>query len=226
MKRIGPACPSALRSGGSAPRTAVRRAARASAPRGRRRGFPGCAAVRTGLRLVRSTCGAAAVEMALVAPVLLVLLFGTLDVGWRLLAEYRLSQTAASLADLVARARDLRPNDLENAFAALPSIAAPFDLRTDGTAIVSGIEADAAGRALVVWQRRSPWGLPLGSVLGAPGASVPRELVVLQPREAVVAGEVVLRFRPLVGLVLPGERTIRRVWFAAPRYGVLDDPSS
>jgi len=177
-------------------------------------------------RFLVHTRGGAAVEMALVTPVLVALLFGTIDVGWRLLAEYRLAKAAATLAHLVARARELGPSDMANAFAALPALARPFDLRVDGAAIVSGIEADGGGSGSVVWQQRSPWGIATPSVFGGPGAWVPGDVLQLQPGEAVVAAEVILRFRAPVGLVLPGEREIRRLWFAAPRYGALDDPSS
>ncbi len=176
--------------------------------------------------LRRARRGAVAVEMAVTAPVLLVLLLGTLDVGWRLLAEYRLGRAAATLADLVARVQTLEESDVDNAFDALRSLTPPFDLARDGHAVVSGVRADGAGVPVVVWQREADFGLRLPSRVGREGQRADLGDTALEPGEAVIVAEVFLRFRPLVGFVQRGERLLHVRWIAAPRYGALDDPSS
>jgi len=182
-----------------------------------------CARLRA---LRRARRGAVAVEMAVTAPVLLVLLLGTLDVGWRLLAEYRVQRAAATLADLVARVRTLGESDVDNAFDALRGLASPFDLVRDGGALVSGVRADGAGVPVVAWQREADFGLDLPSRVGRPGQRADLGDTALDPGEAVIVAEVFLRFRPLVGFLPGGERLLYVRWIAAPRYGSLDDPSS
>ncbi len=177
-------------------------------------------------RFARERGGAVAVEMAALAPVLLVLLLGTADLGWRLLAEYRLGRAAASLADLVARVQSLEEEDVTNAFDAARNLLAPFDLERDGAALVSGVEALGSGQPVVRWQRELASALDLASRVGRPGSRADLGDLRLEPGEAVVVAEVYLRFRPLVGWVLADERLLYRRWVAMPRYGTLDDPSS
>lgn len=56
---------------------------------------------------MRGTSGTAAVEFALVLPMLLALLIGTVEVGFLILSHASMNATMARVPDLVRRARDL-----------------------------------------------------------------------------------------------------------------------
>ncbi|MCB1650884.1 MAG: pilus assembly protein [Alphaproteobacteria bacterium] len=54
----------------------------------------------------KSRSGASAVEFALLAPLLILMLIGTVDFGFFTMERMRLQNTAAAAADYVARAKD------------------------------------------------------------------------------------------------------------------------
>jgi len=165
-----------------------------------------------------------AVEMALAAPVLVVLLLGALDVGWRILAEYKLQRTAATLADLVARDRQVTESGISDAFAALAAISAPFDLENDGRAIVSSIHDDDGATPEILWQRSSPSGIDVDSRLGAEGEIADLDTVVdLEAGESIIVAEVFYRFDPLIGFFLEDDQLLYFRWVATPRFGSLDE---
>ncbi len=166
----------------------------------------------------------AAVEMALVTPVLLLLLLGTLDVGWRILADFRVQKVAATMSDLTARAKNLTEADVQDSFKAAASIASPFDIDGAGRVIVSGIRRDTGAPAEIVWQRLSPSGIEVTSKIGVEGGTADLEGIIdLQEGESAIITEVYFQFTPLVGFVLPGLSTIYEYWVARPRFGQVDE---
>ena len=165
-----------------------------------------------------------AVEMAVAAPVLVVLLLGALDVGWRILAEYKLQRAAATLADLVARDRQVTESGINDAFTALQSISAPFDLENDGRAIVSSIRDEDGVSPEILWQRLSPQGLDVDSRIGGEGEIADLDDVVdLNAGEAVIVAEVFYRFDPIVGFFIQDQQLLYFRWVATPRFGSLDE---
>jgi len=79
-----------------------------------------------------------AVEFALIAPVLCVLLLGTIVICNALECEQKLQSEAASVADLVAQASTLSSSDLQDVFASGTTIMYPFNA-SQGTIVVSSI---------------------------------------------------------------------------------------
>lgn len=167
--------------------------------------------------------GVAAVEFALLAPVLIVVLLGVLDTGWRLLAEYRLTRATSALAELVARTRELHEADIADAFRAALEVAAPFGADGDAALVVSGV-LDATGRRpLVLWQRRFPVGTGRASRVGAPGGPADLGTLDLGPGDSVIVAEVFATFEPLVGFVFREPEDLYHRWIVAPRFGALTE---
>ncbi len=164
-----------------------------------------------------------AVEMALVAPVLIALLLGTLDLGWRVLAAYKLERAVAALADLSARSRELSAGDLADIFEAVMPIAEPFELE-EGTVIVSGIRDDTGNRPIIVWQRRSGPEEGDASRIGREGEVADLdEMLDLEAGESVIVAELVFRFEPLVGFLLRQPQELYFRWLARPRSGAVTE---
>ncbi|GBD42883.1 hypothetical protein HRbin40_00343 [bacterium HR40] len=173
------------------------------------------------IRSLASDRGVAAVEFALVAPVLVLLLLGVLDLGWRLFAEYRLGRAAAAAAELTARARELHEADLEEALRATAAIAAPFGPAADGAVIVSGVRNETGIRPVVLWQRVWPPAATVSSRVGPPGGAAELGALRLEVGESVIVAELFHRFEPLVGLLFRQPEQLYYRWIAAPRYGPL-----
>lgn len=167
--------------------------------------------------------GVAALEFALLAPVLIVVLLGVLDTGWRLLAEYRLTRATSALAELVARGRELHEADIADAFRAALEVASPFAPDGDGTLLVSGV-LDATGhRPLVLWQRRFPPVSGHASRIGRPGGPADLGPVDLDRGDSVIVAETFATFEPLVGFVFREPQELYHRWIVAPRFGALTE---
>ena len=161
-----------------------------------------------------------AVEFALVAPVLLLLSLGTVEVGRFALLALKLQHAATTLADLATREEELSAATLDGLFAATRHVTAPFDLEGNGLVVVTGVSAEDGEGATVSWQR-SRGDLEVESEVGSVGAAarLPAELTV-DDGETVVSAEVFFRHQPwLLGLV--PETTLRRIALYRPRLGTL-----
>ncbi|MEJ5233283.1 MAG: TadE/TadG family type IV pilus assembly protein [Geminicoccaceae bacterium] len=160
------------------------------------------------------------VEMALCAPVLVLLLVGTADVVWLYLAQERLQRAAAVIADLTARTPEIRPADLDDVFRAAREVVVPLDLATDGRAFVSSV-ADMDGLGpFIVWQRAMPPGLAVASRIGTVGSRADfGDSFTLARGETVVVGEAFLEVRPLFGLIVAEPQRLYVRALHRPRYG-------
>ncbi len=168
--------------------------------------------------------GVIALEFALVLPVLILLCFGTVEVGRFVLLQMKLDQLAAAVADLGTRERTLSVATVDDIFAAGAHIVQPFDLAADGRITLSGIGRAAGDEPRVLWQRRSGGTLDVPSETGTVGglATLPDE-IVLGVGQTVVVAEVSFSYRGMFGL-LPERITTKRAYFR-PRLGSLQELS-
>lgn len=116
-------------------------------------------------RLFADRKGVSAVEFALIAPFLIVLYLGSVQVTLGLSADRKLTAAASTIADLVAQNDELGGVGLADIFAAGDAVMQPYPLT--GLALrVTSLRADAAGNASIVWSqgrgmaRRTPGDLP------------------------------------------------------------------
>ncbi len=165
--------------------------------------------------------GIVSLELALVLPVLILLLLGTADVVWLYLAQHKVQRAAAVVADLAARAAQLRPADVEDIFRAAREVTAPLDLADRGRIHLSSISALPLVGPRVVWQRTTSGGLVVASRVGSPGGAADLDGMTLNPAEEVVAGEVTLEVDPLIGLVVRGPQRLYARSLQRPRYGTV-----
>jgi len=123
--------------------------------------------------LIRGTRGMAAVEFALLAPVLATLLMGTIELCNALECRQKVSSETSSIADLVAQASSVSAADLNNIFNAGNSILYPFG-PGNVTVVVSSIVNQPSGANTVAWsvpynggtalQQNAPVTVPAGII--------------------------------------------------------------
>jgi Flp pilus assembly protein TadG len=77
-------------------------------------------------KFARGAGGMAAVEFALIAPVMMVLFFGLVELCSALNAHQKVTSVASTAADLVGQAKTLTAGDLDDVFAASSAIMTPF----------------------------------------------------------------------------------------------------
>jgi Flp pilus assembly pilin Flp len=179
--------------------------------------------VRSAEPIAQAEDGVTAVEFALLAPILIVLLLGMLEISWRLFAEYRLTRAASAVAELVARSRDLHEGDLTDAFRATEEISSPFSLRRGGAVVVSSVFDPTGNRPIIVWQRRYPAGTSRQSRIGPPGGAAMLQGLDLAAGDNVVVAELFFTFEPLIGLLWREPQELYYRWIAAPRFGALTE---
>jgi hypothetical protein len=144
------------------------------------------------------------------------------EVGRFAVLTLKVYHAASTLGDLASREERLTDAFLANSFDAVQHVMAPFDIGSDGVAIVSGIGLNAQGNPRVLWQRPGAGSLTAASAIGAVGASpnLPADLEV-RDGEAVLATEVFFRYEGWLLGIVP-DTTVRRVAFHRPRLGALE----
>ncbi len=94
--------------------------------------------------------GVSAVEFALIAPLLILLYFGSVHVTLALSADRKLTSSASMVADLVAQAETVDAGMIEDIFQAGQALVQPF--AADPLAMrITSVRADGNGVALVEW---------------------------------------------------------------------------
>ena len=161
--------------------------------------------------------GVAAVEFALVLPVMLLFSLGVAEVGRFVLLTLKLQHAATTMADLASRDDEIGDASVPPLFGAMAHVVQPFALADQGVVILSAVVSDGGDPASVCRQWKGAGSLGEPSRIGAPPgrATLPNELV-LRADESVIVAEVMYRYRPwLLGLV--PETLLRRVAFFRPR---------
>jgi Flp pilus assembly protein TadG len=95
--------------------------------------------------------GLAAIEAALVFPLLLTMLMGTFDIGNAIIANTKAIRASQVVADLVTRSASLTTNDIDEAVEAGRLAFQPLDTGSYGVDIAS-ISFDAQSAASIVWR--------------------------------------------------------------------------
>jgi Flp pilus assembly protein TadG len=170
----------------------------------------------------RDARGAIAVEFAVVAPVLVVLMVGTFEVTRYVLLHQKLDRMAVAASDLVSQGETINNAQLTDIFTATGLIAEPFTIGADGVVIISSV-VRTAGVTTVAWQRSGTGSLSAASQLGVQGgpATFPTGFV-LKDGESVIFAEVYYEFRPMFAPdLVPTSRLYHRAIFR-PRRGLLN----
>lgn len=173
-------------------------------------------------RLGRDRRGIAAVEFALVLPVLMILVLGCVEVAQYVLLHQKLQRSATTVADLMTRDASWSAAEIDDMFAAVAHVATPFDMAGSGVVIMTGLTGRSDGNVNVSWQRSGAGSLVAGSEIGSPGQVItaPSGLTIPET-ETVVAAEVKFDYDPLfLDMLDRAEPLYYRIYFR-PRRGGL-----
>ncbi len=104
------------------------------------------------LRKSKNEDGLAAIEATLIFPILLILLLGTFDMGFGILASQKTIRASQVTADLIARSKSVTSSDIDEAINGGLVSLVPFDTTSFGVDIVS-TEFDDDGNSIILWRR-------------------------------------------------------------------------
>ena len=182
------------------------RAVRPTAARRRLRLIP----KRLARRFGNDQSGLAALEFALILPIMLALYLGGVEIGDALTIKRKVTSVTSSLSDLVTQAKVIDDNDMNNIFDAAASIITPYDenkLRIK----VSGVAIDSKGKATVAWSdARNDTPLAKNSTVTLPAG-------VDQKDSFIVTTEVHYDYQPTFGYVLTGIFDLTDQFYLRPR---------
>jgi len=124
------------------------------------------------------TNGVAAVEFALVVPVMLVFFLGTVEMSDAMLAKRRLTSMTSTVADLISRAKEIKDSDLDDVYTAALRIVAP-DAPEEVSIRITSVEIQLDGDIEVGWSEglhTEPYSpaqsIELPDGIGQPGGSI------------------------------------------------------
>lgn len=166
-------------------------------------------------RFAHATNGLAAVEFALIAPMMVFLLFGAVDLIDALGANRNAQNVAASLADVVARDTEVSNSEMTGIWSAadilmFPESAATMDIR------LTSVMVESATVARVVWSEghNGYAALAVNSVVSLPAA-------MMTPGSCIIMADSGYHYTPPLGFLFGSGVTMSHTSYRRSR---LVDP--
>lgn len=184
-------------------------------------------------KLWRDKAGVAAIEFALMAPVLLTLFIGCVEVTFKIWSTQKAEKLVVTLADVVAQSQEVKVSDLSALVSSIDKIMDPFPFAdADGVVYITSVylpqpeEDEALGDPIVNWQYKKGAYSAL-SKIGIEGAdaTMPPDFE-LNERDNVIVAEVFYKYTPMAPGLMFDEAVIYRRAFFKPRLGALTDKPS
>lgn len=169
----------------------------------------------------KASDGVAAVEFALVLPIMLLVYIGTVEAGALISMDRRVQSVAGALGDLVARSpAEIPATTLQDYFQAASGIMTPFSA-DELTQVVTQVFVDEDGNAEVVWSRQYIDGNYAVGTQHTAGADfdLPDAMIDVALDSFVIVSETSYAYTPLYGIVFDQPITLYRENFYLPRFG-------
>src|ERR1039458_6941995 len=144
--------------------------------------------------LLKNTSGIAAIEFAMILPIMLVLFFGTVEMSSGVAVYRKVTLMAHTLSDLTSQSQEVQDSDLTNFFAASTGVMMPYS-PTPISQTITEIWVNPQGQAYVQWSRGSS---PLTPGNAFP--SLPSTLAVAN--SYVIFTQVSYLYTPAIGYVM------------------------
>jgi Flp pilus assembly protein TadG len=163
-------------------------------------------------RFRRDQRGASAVEFALLLPLLLTLYLGGVEVSQAISIDRKVSLTARTVADLVARSTGFSQAEMTNILNASTAVSAPYS-STNLKVKISQVYIKADGTSTV------DWGAAKNATKREPGETVPVPANLKTPGKDIylIWAEVEFGYKPTIGYVLTGTVNLNDQIFMRPR---------
>jgi Flp pilus assembly protein TadG len=152
----------------------------------------------------RDDRGVAAVEFGLIAPMMIVLLFGMIDITRAVAIDRRFGEVTATIADLVAREPSLTKNDVEKMYEIANLIMAPYDASSLTISVIPVASNPTDANKTVVYPATTNRPThPEGHELARCTAyTLPKDIILAN--ESVIVVETTYTFSPLFFGLLDG----------------------
>ena len=193
-------------------------------------------------RAARDRSGAALIELALVAPILLALLLGMYDLGPAMMVRFKLASATQAVADIATQSATMQISDVVNYFSAGSDVMTPFSSSSLSLRITN-VASNGLGAAFVYWscgQGALPALDAASFVTNTPTGTPLKNLLVLAPdlsgtyspyipagtNTSFIMVESQYTFTPPAGFVIRSAQTLTNTAYAMPRVSTYVAPSN
>jgi Flp pilus assembly protein TadG len=162
----------------------------------------------------RDRRGNAAIETALIVPILAMMLIGMTEAIDLMMADRKVTSVTSSTADLVARVREIDSDGLSDVFSAAQTILDPYPTAGRLSIKVTSLTMDSYNNVRVHWSAATA-----GTSAYTAGASYTKSVPtgVLAANESVILAEIEYLYPgPSTDFIL-GPKTISESYYAKPR---------
>jgi Flp pilus assembly protein TadG len=161
-------------------------------------------------RFAKERRGIAAVEFAMLLPMMMTLFLGSVEVTTGIAIQRKVTLTARAVADLSSQFTAIADTDMTNVLNASSDIIAPYASAQLAT-VVSELSINAQGQATVVWSDTlNGTARTVGSAV-----TVPSNLAIANTY--LILGEAQYKYSPSYGFVVTGTLTLSDQIYMRPR---------
>jgi Flp pilus assembly protein TadG len=145
-------------------------------------------------RLARDRRGSSAVEFAIIAPLMLGLYIGCVEISDGVAADRKVTLVAGALANLTSQVQTIDTAGMTNIMNAATAIISPYSAG-NLTTTVTCIKIDASQNATVAWSST------VGGTAHSKGSSITVPTEISLPSSSLVLSEVTYLYRPVTGYI-------------------------
>lgn len=161
-------------------------------------------------RLRRDDRGVAAMEFALMAPILMVLYYAAAELTSGMIANGRAGHVASVVGDLVSQTNTLKQSELTDIFAVGNAIMKPFPTASLKFRVTS-VKADSSGVPKIIWSAEQGMShLGAGTASGFPSG-------LLAAGDSVIMSEVQYTYTSPIQRTIPTPLTFNSKYYIKPR---------
>ena len=161
--------------------------------------------------------GVAAVEFALVAPILILAYLGMAELTLGLMAARRTEHLASTVGDLASQSDNLQALDITDLFAIGTSMMPPFPAGTALKIRLSEVEMNTSNKAIVQWSKNQNW---TGTAYVNGVTPIPQITTTqLAQGQFLIMTEVEYDYASPIGNFLPGITKFTYTFYHHPRNG-------
>ncbi|MBV8799292.1 MAG: pilus assembly protein [Alphaproteobacteria bacterium] len=162
--------------------------------------------------------GTVAIEFAFIAPILILLFLGTIELCNALICRQKVTTVAASAADLVAQNASTTASQINDVFSALNAIVYPYP-SSGAKIVITSIKEDPnhVGQYVVAWSRAQ------NTLARTKNASITVPAGLVTSGASVIFAEISYTYTPPSNRVIKVPFTMSDSFYARPRQSALVD---
>lgn len=164
-------------------------------------------------RLKANRDGLAAVEFALIAPVMIAMFYGAIELSSAVDCNARVGRVASTTADLVAQSTTVSSTDITNIFNCASAVLYPY-AGTNAKIVISSLIDNGASGVKVAWSNATSNTSPRSN---GSSVTIPSGLVTPGSGGSVIFTEITYTYSPPISMFLGGSVKLHSSFYARPR---------